>query len=258
MIEGLSIFLISLSTAVLTYYSGFGLGTLLFPTLSIFLPLEWAIASTAIVHLINNLIKLALNYQNTHWKMALTFITTAIPFAFIGSLLLNWLLIQPQTIHFSLGQWTFQTLPYKIFIGSLMILFAILEWFPEHQKPTFSSKWLAVGGALSGFFGGLSGHQGALRSAFLMRTALNKKQIIATGIIVACCIDVTRLFIYPIQWNTLIQGPYTAWLWMAIGGATVGTILGQLFIEKITIQSLKHIIAISLLIMGTAMILGKV
>jgi hypothetical protein len=45
---------------------------------------------------------------------------------------------------------------------------------------------------------------------------------------------------------------------MAIGGATIGTILGQLFIEKITIQSLKHIIAISLLIMGTAMILGKV
>ena len=258
MIAGLTIFTIALISAVLTFYSGFGLGTILLPTLSIFLPIEWAIASTAIVHLINNLVKLTLNYQNINWKIALTFITTALPFAFIGSHLFNWLLIQPQTIHFSLSHWTFQTLPYKVFIGSLMILFAIIEWFPEHQKPTFSSKWLMIGGALSGFFGGLSGHQGALRSAFFMRTNLNKKQIIATGIIVACCIDITRLFIYPIQSQTLTQGPYTAWLWMAIGGATVGTVVGQFFIEKITIQSLKHIIAISLFIMGTAMILGKV
>ena len=258
MIEGLSIFLISLTTAVLTYYSGFGLGTLLLPTLSIFLPLEWAITSTAIVHLINNLIKLTLNYQNTHWKIALTFITTAMPFAFIGSQLFSWLLIAPQTIDFSLVGCTFQTLPYKIFMGLLMILFAIAEWFPENKKPTFTSKWLLIGGALSGFFGGLSGHQGALRSAFFIRTTMNKKQIIATGIIVACCIDVTRLLIYPIDWHTMIEGPYTTWLWMAMGGAALGTIAGQFFIEKITIQSLKHIIAISLLIMGCAMILGKV
>jgi len=258
MIEGFSIFIISLITAVLTFYSGFGLGTILLPILSIFLPIEWAVACTAIVHLINNLVKLTLNFRNTHWKIALTFITTAIPFAFIGSHLFTWLLIEPETIYFSIGKWALQTLPYKIFIGSLMILFAIVEWFPENKKPTFSSKWLMLGGALSGFFGGLSGHQGALRSAFFIRTTMNKKQIIATGIIVACCIDITRLFIYPIHWQTLIEGPFSTFLWMAISGAAIGTIAGQFLIEKITIQSLKHIIAISLLIMGSAMILGKV
>ena len=32
------------------------------------------------------------------------------------------------------------------------------------------SRWLALGGVLSGFFGGLSGNQGALRSAFLLKS----------------------------------------------------------------------------------------
>jgi uncharacterized membrane protein YfcA len=258
MVAELSIFLIAALTATLTFYSGFGLGTMLLPTFAIFLPIEWAISTTAIVHLINNLVKLSLNFRYTHWKIALTFITTAIPFAFIGSQLFKWLLIQPQTISFTLYGYPFETFIHQIFIGTLMIVFAIMEWFPENKKPTFSSKWLLIGGTLSGFFGGLSGHQGALRSAFFMRTQMNKKQIIATGIIVACCIDFTRLLIYPIQWHSLINGPYHNWLWLAIGGASIGTVTGQFFIKKITIQSLKHIIALSLLIMGMAMILGKV
>jgi uncharacterized protein len=258
MVAGLSLFLIAALTATLTFYSGFGLGTILLPTFSLFLPIEWAISCTAIVHLINNLVKFTLNFRNTHLKIALTFITTAIPFAFFGSQLFKWLLIQPHKISFHIFDFPFQTFHHKIFIGALMMMFAIMEWFPEDKKPSFSAKWLLAGGALSGFFGGLSGHQGALRSAFFLRTKMDKKQIIATGIIVACCIDITRLFIYPIDWNSMIKGPYHTHLWLAIAGASIGTITGQFFIKKITIQFLKHIIAISLLIMGSALILGKV
>ena len=42
----------------ITLYSGFGLGTVLMPFISIFFPIPIAIALTAIVHLIHNLIKL--------------------------------------------------------------------------------------------------------------------------------------------------------------------------------------------------------
>jgi acyl-CoA reductase-like NAD-dependent aldehyde dehydrogenase len=42
--------------------------------------------------------------------------------------------------------------------------------------------YLPVGGLLSGFFGGLSGHQGALRSVFLLRAGLTKESFIATGV----------------------------------------------------------------------------
>ena len=258
MITGILIFIISLLSAVLTFFSGFGLGTILLPTLSLFLPLEWAITATAMVHLLNNLVKMTLNYKNTNWKIGLVFITTAIPFALIGSNLFKWLYIQPSSLSFQIGSWNFETPLFKIFIGLMMILFAIFEWLPENKKPTFSSQWLLLGGALSGFFGGLSGHQGALRSAFFIRTEMTKNQIIATGIIVACCIDITRLFIYPIQWQWLMEGYYTHWIWLALLGATIGSLLGQFFIKKITIQTLKHFVAFGLLTLGIAMILGKV
>ena len=52
--------LAALLASCLTFFSGFGLGTLLMPVVALFLPVEVAIAVTAIVHLANNLFKLAL------------------------------------------------------------------------------------------------------------------------------------------------------------------------------------------------------
>ncbi len=50
----------SFLAALLTLFSGFGLGTLLMPVVAIFFPVEVAIGITAVVHLANNLFKLAL------------------------------------------------------------------------------------------------------------------------------------------------------------------------------------------------------
>ena len=49
---------------------------------------------------------------------------------------------------------------------------------------------------LSVFFGGLSGHQGALRSLFLLRAGLPKEGCIATGIAASVLIDISRLSAY--------------------------------------------------------------
>ena len=43
----------SVFASLLTYISGFGLGTLLLPVFSLFFDIEVAIAATAIVHLFN-------------------------------------------------------------------------------------------------------------------------------------------------------------------------------------------------------------
>ena len=56
-------------------------------------------------------------------------------------------------------------------LGFLMIFFAFTELFPKMLQLEFKNKFLIPGGFLSGFFGGLSGHQGALRSMFLIKLA---------------------------------------------------------------------------------------
>ncbi|MCJ1806832.1 hypothetical protein MRP92_07895 [Flavobacterium covae] len=85
----------------------------------------------------------------------------------------------------------------KIFIGFSLIFFALYDVIPKLKNLEFNKKYLSLGGILSGFFGGISDHQGALGSAFLIRTGLTKESFIATGAVIACLIDISGISIYP-------------------------------------------------------------
>ncbi|OGS10670.1 MAG: hypothetical protein A3J70_12330, partial [Elusimicrobia bacterium RIFCSPHIGHO2_02_FULL_61_10] len=183
-------------TSGLTLFSGFGLGTLLLPVFALFFALEVAIGLTAIVHVLNNLFKLALLGRNTDRKIVLAFGLPAILAAFAGAKALVWLSdLQPLVRYQALGR-ELEIMPVKLAIGVLMIFFALIEAIPAFEKVSFDRKYLPLGGVLSGFFGGLSGHQGALRSAFLIRCGLSKEAFIASGVAVACLVDFTRLGVY--------------------------------------------------------------
>ena len=53
-----------------------------------------------------------------------------------------------------------------------------------------------MGGFGSGFMGGLSGHQGALRAMFLTRRLPDKMAYAATASILALCVDLSRVPVY--------------------------------------------------------------
>jgi len=65
--------LTSLFVSGLTLFSGFGLGTLLTPAFAVFFPVPTAIATTAVVHLSNNLFKLALVGKQADWRVVARF-----------------------------------------------------------------------------------------------------------------------------------------------------------------------------------------
>ena len=52
--EILIISVVAFFAAILTFFSGFGLGTILTPVMMIFFPVEIAVAFTGIVHFSNN------------------------------------------------------------------------------------------------------------------------------------------------------------------------------------------------------------
>ena len=81
-------------------------------------------------------------------------------------------------------------------ISILFIIFAIVDLIPQVKKINFDKKHLPVGGFLSGFFGGLSGNQGALRSAFLVKHGLEKSVFVATTVAISSLVDITRLSVY--------------------------------------------------------------
>jgi len=59
--------------------------------------------------------------------------------------------------------------PLKLVMGMLMLLFALFELLPCLRNLRSDRRYLLLGGILAGFFGVFSGHQGALRSAFLTK-----------------------------------------------------------------------------------------
>jgi hypothetical protein len=62
--------------------------------------------------------------------------------------------------------------PLAIALAVLMVVFAVLELVPRLAAFSFKERHLFAGGLVSGFFGGFSGHQGALRSMFLLRSGI--------------------------------------------------------------------------------------
>jgi uncharacterized membrane protein YfcA len=74
--------LVALAAAVVTFFSGFGLGTILMPALAFFVPPEIAIGATALVHLANNIFKLGLVGRFADRRVLIRFGLGTVPFTF--------------------------------------------------------------------------------------------------------------------------------------------------------------------------------
>lgn len=106
------------------------------------------------------------------------------------------------------------------------------------------------------FFGGLSGNQGALRSAFLIRAKLSKEVFIGTGVVIACIVDITRLSIYSQSIFSHVDKSKIVILIVAIISAFIGVYFGNKLVKKITIKSLQLIVAVMIMIFSIVLGLG--
>jgi uncharacterized membrane protein YfcA len=254
--EWMVIGLAACAASALTLFSGFGLGTLLLPAFAFFFPAELAVAMTAVVHLCNNLFKFALLGRKAHLRTVLLFGVPAAVAAFAGAALLVWLDgIPPLATHVLLGR-TLQVTSLKICLAAAMAIFALLEIWPAFARFSVPPRFLPLGGLLSGFFGGLSGHQGALRSAFLLRAGLSKEAFIGTGVVIACLVDFTRLSLYARRMPAALSRENLPLLIFAMAMAWLGAFVGSRFMHKVTLRTVQLIVAGLLLFIAALLASG--
>jgi uncharacterized membrane protein YfcA len=248
----------------LTLFSGFGLGTLLLPVFAFLFPLEVALAATAIIHMANNLFKVGLLSRQGDWEVVRRFGLPAAGAAVIGALCLTYMTELPALASYRLGGRQMFVSPAKAVVGSLIVLFAVRELWPDQGRKKKGMKIsLFWGGMLSGFFGGLSGHQGALRSSVLLRYGLQKEVFIATGVLCAVLVDLARLLVYgSFLFSAHLDRIMGSGGLFLVGFTTLaafgGAFLGTRLLKKITITLFRWILGIMLLIMGLALGLGFV
>jgi len=254
----LIICILALLGSLLTFFSGFGLGTILVPVFAIFFPIDLSIVLTAIVHFLNNIFKLLLVGKNANQKIVFKFGIPALIAAIAGAYLLSLLNDINPLYSYVVGNKTFYITPIKLLIAFLLFTFSLLEIFPKLINFEFNAKLIPWGGVLSGFFGGLSGHQGALRTAFLSRAGLTKEAFIATGVTVAILVDVSRLTIYAGKIldnsNTI---DYTLMI-SATSCAFAGAFIGNKVLKKITLKTMHALIGIMLMLFSILLALGVV
>jgi len=258
MIEHVIVAVVALVAGALTLFSGFGLGTLLMPAMALFYDLETAIAATAIVHLVNNVLKLLLVGKWAAWRVVMIFGIPAAVCAFFGARVLAALGSMGTVYEYdALGRDAVITVE-KLVIAGLIVVFAFLEGKPG-KGLSVSMKWLPIGGALSGFFGGLSGHQGALRTVFLSKAGLDKKQLVGTFAACAVLVDASRLVGYGVSFfgdklTQLRDEGRLSPVYVALVCAFVGSYVGSKLVKKVTLEAVQGIITVMLLI--TAGLLG--
>jgi len=121
---------------------------------------------------------------------------------------------------------------------------------------SFKKNKIYFGGLISGFFGGFSGHQGALRSAFLIKLNLSKISFIASGIMIATIVDISRLSIYFTQYKELKINENLSALLTAILCAFIGAYFGRKILNKITVSFIQYSVILMLMLLSIAMALG--
>lgn len=244
--------LAALGASLLTFISGFGLGTLLLPVFTLFFPLPIAVLLTAVVHLLNNGLKLGLLWPHVDRQVVLQFGLPAIGGALLGAWALDAVgRMAPLYAGVRVG-----VDPLRIALAVLMTAFALAEMLPSLARISFDQRHRSIGGLVSGFFGGFSGHQGALRSMFLLRAGLGKEAYIATGVAIACVVDLTRIPLYlasPVRTAVLDRWPL---LLATTVAAFAGAWIGRRLMPKLTLRSVQLLAAALMLCVAGMLVCG--
>ncbi|OHB36119.1 MAG: hypothetical protein A3D13_07400 [Planctomycetes bacterium RIFCSPHIGHO2_02_FULL_40_12] len=121
----LLILLITFLTAGLTLLTGFGLGTVMTPVFTFFYDVKLAIIMVAVIHFLNNLLKLGLFWRNVSLSVIHRFgIISIVGGALIGAYL----------------QFYVYSGTLKIFLGVVLIILVGRELLPQRGKWTIPKR----------------------------------------------------------------------------------------------------------------------
>jgi uncharacterized membrane protein YfcA len=199
------VFLVGLVAGAISAISGFGIGSLLTPLFALQVGTKTAVAAASVPHLIGNAIRFwGLRHQVDHrvvWRFGLTSAAGG-----LGGALLNASAPGPAL---------------RIVLGALLIFAGFAQLTGQSQRWRFHGSVAWIAGALSGFFGGLVGNQGGIRSAALLGFHLPKERFVATAVAIALFVDAARMPVY-----VMAQRGEVGAIWLLVLIATIGVIAG--------------------------------
>ncbi len=236
--EIIYIALLTFVAAAIGTITGFGTSTLMIPVLVIFFPPVEAIFLVSIIHWFGNIWKVALFRSGFNWRLLILFGGVGIATSYIGA-------------YVSLG--ANEALLLQV-LGIFLAAYALFLVFQSRFKLPAGNMTAISGGALSGFFAGMFGIGGAVRSAFLAAFDLPKAVYIATAGAIGLIVDSTRIITYFTGGATLPQ-ELSYGLLLFIPVSFIGAQVAKKIVGKIPQNQFRVVVAIFLFMIGAKLIL---
>lgn len=237
----ISFFFVLLATffvSTFTLLTGFGVGSVLTPTFTLFYDVKTAVFLVSIVHLANNILKLGLFLRHVEKNILVRFGIVSVLGAIAGSFL------QGYAAH----EWV------KVALALFLIVSGASEFIPKSASVRIPRRLDFLGGFFSGLMGGLIGNQGAIRSAYLLNYNLSKEAFIATSTSIAILIDLSRIPVYIYQQAEQLRDAGLA-LVLITGVAFAGTLAGRGLLKKISLERFRKFVSVFLIAFGLFLLL---
>ena len=219
--------------AALTVPAGFGLATMITPIVFLWLEPHEAVAVVGIVHGSHNAWKLKVLRSSVDYSAVRRYGWAMVVGALLGAALNT----------------AVEADPLLLIVGVALVVLPLLSMSERWTNVRLPDAEDRIGGFGSGFFGGLTGHQGALRAMFLQKRLPNKTEYAATAAVLALVVDVTRVPVYVALegWQILDAG------WLILGlvlAAILGVHLGKRWLKKWKSDTIRNGILVAIVVSG--------
>jgi uncharacterized membrane protein YfcA len=231
--DTIPLLLLSILAGAIAAVSGFGIGSFLTPFLLLRFSAIEAVTLVALPHAWATGLRLFRLRQSVHTPTFRQFGVASAMGGLAGALL----------------QGRLGGLGLTLVLAALLLTAGIgeLRRRPVPLPATRTGKLL--GGAVSGFFGGLVGNQGGIRAAALLQYGLSPAEIVATATATALLVDAARVPIYAIGGGNIIGGQIGTVLWMTVG-VTLGTLIGVPVLGQIRTDTYRRLVGLLLIILA--------
>ncbi|HEV8267161.1 MAG TPA: sulfite exporter TauE/SafE family protein [Thermoanaerobaculia bacterium] len=217
--------------------AGFGIGSVLTPVFALSHGTKLAVAAVSIPHVAGTALRFLRLKEHVDRRVFLGFGLMSLAGGLTGALL-NTRLANPALT--------------AVFAG-LLVFSGLSGLTGLAKKLRFHGAAAWAAGGLSGFFGGLVGNQGGIRSASMLGFEISKEAFVATATAVALLVDGARMPVYLATQGREILGmwPLVA---VATGGVLLGTLLGGRLLRRVPEKVFGKVVSSLVLVLGLFML----
>ena len=235
--ETLVLSLAAIVAGAVASVTGFGIGSILTPTLSLWMDGRLAVAIVSVPHLIGTALRFVMVKGSVDRRVMWRFGLASAAGGLTGAL------FQPFVAGSRL----------MLLLALLLLFVAAMELSGLGKRMRFNGPAAWIAGVLSGLLGGLVGNQGGIRSAALLGFEMPRDVFVATATAIALFVDGARMPIYMAVSGGEMWAARQPMIVAAIG-VIIGTIAGARLLKNIPESAFRKVVAIVLAALGIALL----